>query len=339
MFARILLSGAAALWTSACAIPETAASNVSDTKAEAIAGGSKWQPYPGTSKDAEFLKKTPTAFRPFVEACDPWDEWDKPAPPFKVFGNTYYVGTCGIAAILITSDEGHILIDSGTEAGAKVVLANIRSLGIDPKDIESLLQSHEHFDHVGGMATVEQVTGGQIHASPEAGLAMMIGGKPLPDDPQFGMHDPMKTISKVTFLKGNEQRWDEQVEAYDLDGGIKLKAHRTPGHTPGALSWQWKSCEGDRCLNMVYADSLSPVSSDSYKFSDHPDYVRAYFDGIARLGRLDCDILLTPHPSHSRMLRRMRTDTMIEPSACAYYAIGKASDLETRLKREADEKQ
>ena len=108
----------------------------------------------------------------------------------------------------------------------------------------------------------------------------------------------------------------------------------TPGHSPGALSWQWQSCEGDKCLNMVFADSLSPVSRDDYKFSDHPDYLAEYYAGLATLGQVDCDILMTPHPSHSRMLKRMRTGTMIEPAACAYYAIGKGHDIEKRLKKE-----
>ncbi|MCK0128187.1 subclass B3 metallo-beta-lactamase [Erythrobacter sp. F6033] len=283
----------------------------------------------------------PERIQPFVlpqewaSVCKPWDDWDKPAPPYRIYGNTYYVGTCGIAAILITGDDGHVLIDTGTKAGAKIILANIRSLGFDPQDIEFLLQSHEHFDHVGGMAIVAQVTGGQVHASPEAGLVMMVSGEPLANDPQFGMHDPMQTISDVRFLKGNEQRWDEQVEAYDLDAGTKLKAHRTPGHSPGALSWQWKSCEGDRCLNIVYADSLSPVSSDDYKFSDHPEYVRAYFDGLDRLAALDCDILLTPHPSHSKMVKRAETGTFEGGVSCGDYAAGKHRDLDARLVKEA----
>ena len=60
---------------------------------------------------ASIQSATPEEYQPFVESCKPWDDWDKPAPPFKVFRNTYHVGTCGISSILITNDEGHILIE------------------------------------------------------------------------------------------------------------------------------------------------------------------------------------------------------------------------------------
>ncbi len=65
----------------------------------------------------------------WVNTCVDWDDWDKPSPPFRIFGNSYYVGTCGIAAILITSSDGHILIDGGTEAGADIIAENIKDLG------------------------------------------------------------------------------------------------------------------------------------------------------------------------------------------------------------------
>ena len=79
----------------------------------------------------------------------------------------------------------------------------------------------------------------------------------------------------------------------------------TPGHTPGALSWRWESCDGGVCRTMVFADSLSPVSRDDYKFSDHPDYLAAYRASIAKIAASRCEILLTPHPSASAMRDRM----------------------------------
>ena len=312
-----------------CAVQESASNPSANPKtAESVPDGSAWQPYPGASKDAEFLKKTPAAFRPFVERCDPWDDWDKPAPPFKIHGSTYYVGTCGIAAILVVNDDGLVLFDSGTEGGARIVEDNIRTLGFDPLNVKALIVSHEHFDHAGGMAYLQKLTGAAIYAG-QAASPVIRSGQSDPKDPQAGMHQPMEPVSgSVRSLKNGE---------IGTVAGLEITAISTPGHTYGAMSYQWKSCEGDQCLTLVYADSLSPVSSDEYKFSDNAAYVTSYFDGLERLGRLDCDILLTPHPSHSQMLKRMRTDTMIEPTACAYYAIGKARDLEKRLRREAEE--
>ena len=118
-------------------------------------------------------------------------------------------------------------------------------------------------------------------------------------------------------------------------GNLKLTPIATPGHTPGALTWQWESCEGDVCKTIVYADSLSPVSRDDYKFSDHPDYLAEFRAGIARLRALDCDILLTPHPSHSDMIARAATGTFEGGVTCAEYADSKTEALDERLAREA----
>lgn len=283
---------------------------------------------PDASKDAEFFKDTPERFRPFVAVCNPWDEWDKPAPPFRIFGNSYYVGTCGISSILVTGEEGHALIDSGTEAGADVVLANIAKLGFDPRDVKVLLASHEHFDHVGGMAKVQQVIGALVVAS-EIGIGVMTSGMDHPDDPQAGMHDPMAPITKGLPYSN--------AEAAQLLDSLGISPIETPGHTPGAMSWSWQSCEGEVCRTIAYADSLSPVSADDYRFSDHPDYLADYFAGLERLGAVPCDILIAAHPSHSRLLRRMRVGELVEPGACAYYAIGKVQDLEARLAKEAEQ--
>ena len=101
----------------------------------------------------------------WARQCTGWDDWDKPGPPFRLFGNAYYVGTCGISAILIAGSEGHILIDGGTAAGASVIAANIDKLGFRLSDIQLLLHSHEHFDHVGGLAELQKASGAKVMAS------------------------------------------------------------------------------------------------------------------------------------------------------------------------------
>ncbi len=323
LFGRILL-GALAL----AGCTTSSAQELSPELAELVAQPQTGSFNPDARKDAEFFKDTPERFRPFVAVCNPWDEWDKPAPPFRIFGNSYYVGTCGISAILITGEDSHALIDSGTEAGADVVLANIAKLGFDLKDVKILLASHEHFDHVGGMAKVQQATGATVIAS-EIAIGVMTTGKDHPDDPQAGMHDAMAPIADgMPYFYG---------EAPYLLDYLGISAIETPGHTPGAMSWSWQSCEGDVCRTIAYADSLSPVSADDYRFSDHPDYLADYFAGLERLGAVPCDILIAAHPSHSRLLRRMRVGELVDPGACAYYAIGKVQDLEARLAKEAEQ--
>jgi metallo-beta-lactamase class B len=260
--------------------------------------------------------------------CEDWDEWDKPGPPFRIHGNSYYVGTCGIGAILIASDDGHFLIDSGTEAGADVVLANIRALGFDPADISLLLTSHEHFDHVGGMAKLQAATGADVLTS-EAAQSVLRTGVANPADPQFGMSEAMAPVPVVeTYGLGNHY-------GYILDG-LGVSMIQTPGHTPGALSWQWQSCDdvGD-CRTIVYADSMTPVSNDSYRFSDHPEYVAAFRAGIARVVALDCDILLTPHPSASDMRDKLLGDGLASGTNCRDYAASITRRLDARLAEEA----
>ena len=263
----------------------------------------------------------------FASECEPWDDWNKPAKPFLIHANTYYVGTCGIAAILITSDEGHVLIDTGTGEGADVALANIRALGFAPADIRVLLASHEHFDHVGGMAKMQAATGGEVIFS-EIGIHVLANGTDHPDDPQFGMHPPMQRITHgMPYYYAN---------APELLARFGITPHLTPGHTPGAMSWSWQSCDSAGiCKTIVYADSMSPVSSDDYRFSDHPEYVAQYRAGIERLRGLKCDILLTPHPSHSKMIERAATGTFEDGMTCADYADAKVKALDERLAKEA----
>ena len=118
-------------------------------------------------------------------------------------------------------------------------------------------------------------------------------------------------------------------------GNLMLTAVATPGHTPGALSWHWVSCDGGVCRSIVYADSLSPVSRDDYRFSDHPDYVAAFRASIAKVAALDCEILITPHPSASGMIKRMAARSFDQENGCRDYAASLTKALDERLAKEA----
>ena len=115
-----------------------------------------------------------------------------------------------------------------------------------------------------------------------------------------------------------------------------VTAVATPGHTHGALTWQWVSCDGGVCRKIVYADSLTPVSSTSYRFTDHPAIVAAFRASIAKVAALDCDILLTPHPSASDMIERLaRGKPLLDSQACRDYAARLTKQLDERLAKEA----
>ena len=267
-----------------------------------------------------------TAGPAYDAACKGSDDWEKPAPPVRIFGNTYFVGTCGISAIMVTSTQGDILIDSGTEADAELVAASIKDLGFRITDVKYLLQSHEHFDHVGGMARLQQLTGAQLLASPAAARVLRTGVAGA-DDPQSGINKP--------FPAARVDRLIQDGEMVRL-GDTILTAIATPGHTPGALSWRWGACDGGRCRQIVYADSLTPVSRDDYRFSDHPAYLQAYRASIGRIAALDCDILITPHPAASGMPDRFALRAPLENrNACRDYAASLTRQLDERLAKEA----
>ena len=267
-----------------------------------------------------------TAGPAFAALCKENDDWDKPAPPVRIHGNTYLVGTCGISAILITGTDGHVLIDGGTEAGAELIANNIRKLGFKLSDIKFILNSHEHLDHAGGIARLQRLSGATVVASRDQ-AKVFESGVAQPGDPQIGLHPPFPAVQvgRIIADGGNVRL-----------GNLSLTAVATPGHTPGALTWTWGSCDGGVCYQLVNADSLSPISRDDYKFSDHPAYVASYRASLQKVAALGCDILLTPHPSQSNMINRMAGRApLVNGNACKDYAAVKGKALDERLATEA----
>jgi metallo-beta-lactamase class B len=267
-----------------------------------------------------------TAGPRWAAACDGSDDWTKPAPPVRIHANTYDVGTCGISSILIVGDQGDVLIDGGPEEAADLIAANIRALGYRVEDIRFILHSHEHFDHAGDIAKLQRLSGATVISSVPA-KKVLESGTPSADDPQSGTLKPFPPASVGrTVVDGQEVRL----------GNLMLTAMATPGHTPGALSWRWVSCDGGVCRTIVYADSLTPVSSPNYRFSDRPAYVAAFRASIAKIGASPCEILITPHPSASKMPERFALGKpLLDENACKDFAATLSKNLDDRLAKEA----
>ncbi|WP_232494025.1 subclass B3 metallo-beta-lactamase [Novosphingobium kaempferiae] len=262
-----------------------------------------------------------------AKACEGKDEWADPAPPARLFGNTWYVGTCGISAILITGDKGHVLVDAGVTKAAPLVLANIKRAGFNPKDVRWIVASHEHFDHVGALAALQKATGAKVAALP-AQKAALETGKPASDDPQFAGLDPIAPVRVDRVLKDGDSV---------VVGKVVLTAHATPVHAPGSTSWTWQSCTaGFDCKMIAYADSSSTISSDGYRFTDHPDRVAAIRKGLPAMAALPCDILITPHPSQSALMERLAgTKPLVDANACRAYVAAAEGRLADRLAKES----
>ena len=262
--------------------------------------------------------------------CDQCDNWNQPQDPFRVHGNTWYVGTKGLSSILIESDEGLILIDGGLPQSAALIEANIRNLGFDAHDVKAILVSHAHYDHVGGLAALQRLTGANVYAS-QAALWPLTTGRLVEDDPQYvadsdeGSFPPVRQVVAVD---------DGEVVTV---GSIDVRAVHTPGHTRGSTTWTWQSCALNTCYDVVYADSLTAVSAQGFKFTSSGvgDEIAA---SAGKVGDLDCDILLTPHPFFFGMDEKLERidqgNPFVNNVGCLLYAESSLQWLEQRLQAE-----
>jgi metallo-beta-lactamase class B len=270
--------------------------------------------------------------------CQSCGEWNQAQVPFKVYGNTWYVGTKGLSALLVTGPKGHVLLDGALPQSAPLIRKNIESLGFRMKDVKLILNSHAHWDHSGGIPDLQRASGAVIAASAWSAREMAAGAN-IEGDPQYQPGDPyhIEKITKVRIVKDGET-----VSV----GPLKLTAHFTPGHTPGSTSWSWQSCENGECRNVVYADSLTAVSSDGFHFTgdaSHPDISDSFRASIAKIGALPCDVVVSTHPGFTDTFDKLaaRTpghNTFVTPDGCKALAESSARNLEKRIAEERAEK-
>lgn len=262
-------------------------------------------------------------------------DWNAPQKPLRIYGDTWYVGPHGLSSILLDTGHGLALFDGDLPESAPVIEANIRTLGFRVRDIRWILNSHAHVDHAGGIAALQRDSGAQVLASADGARELALGGADR-TDPQYGDIPDYPPVSRVRVVR------DGEVVRL---GNVAVTAHYTPGHTPGSTSWTWTSCVGTRCLRMVYADSLTPISAPGFRFSDDPRRVAAFRRAIATVAALPCDILLTPHPGASDFWQRVARRTsaadaapLIDTGACRDYAAAATRKLDARLAQEHAEK-
>lgn len=268
----------------------------------------------------------PARFAAHEAQCAGKDGWSDPAPPVRIFGDVYDVGTCGITAVLVVGDRGAILIDGATVEAAPMIASNIERLGVRLSDVKLLLSSHEHADHAGGLRELKRRTGAQMLASAAARTSLESG--------VMAANDPQREDDRPAFPGVRVDRLVHDGEVVRL-GSLRLTAHATPGHAPGGTSWSWRSCEDRVCHQLVFADSLSAVSADRYRFSDHAERVAALKASFATVARLQCDLVVTPHPSASNLYARIAGKvSLVNPRACVDLAAASAAKLNERLQRE-----
>jgi metallo-beta-lactamase class B len=273
------------------------------------------------------------AARPQQQPSDP-PVWTAPQQPFRIFGNVHYVGTRGLSAILLTSSAGHILLDGAITSSAAMVMDNIRAAGFKVEDIRLIVNSHPHYDHAGGIAAIQRASGARV-AALAASARVLERGSSGTDDPQYGVVPPMEPVPRVDVVRDGETLHV---------GPLAVTARATGGHTPGSTSWTWRSCEADRCLDFVYADSLTAVSAEGFLFTrskEYPTVIAEFEKTFATLSTVPCDVLLTPHPEASDLWGRLAKrgqgavpDPLVDSTACRRYAENGRNGLTRRITRE-----
>jgi metallo-beta-lactamase class B len=211
-----------------------------------------------------------------------------PVEPFRVIGNIYYVGASDVSSFLVTTRDGHILIDSGFETTVPLIREGVRRLGFRFEDIKLLLNSHAHIDHVGGHALLKRLCAAQIVMSEADAATLARGGQGdfLPVDDEVITYEPVNADRIV-------RDGDEVTQ-----GGVTLRAHITPGHTRGCTTWTTEVEDGGKRLDVVFYGGTTILPG--VRLVNNPRYpaIATDFEKTFRLLKaLPCDVFLAPHGS------------------------------------------
>lgn len=259
------------------------------------------------------------------------DDWTTPFPAFRIAGNLYYVGTKGVASYLITTPEGHILINSNLEAGVPLLRASVESLGFKFSDIKILLISHAHADHNAASALIKEQTGAKYMVMDADVETVESGGK---TDFHYG-NDP-ETLYKATKVDRVLHDGDE----VKLGGSI-LTAHLTPGHTKGCTTWTMQVQEDSRTYNAVIVGS--PNVNPDYKLVNNPKYPQMTedFEKTFRvLKSLPCDLFLGAHGSYFDMetkyerFKRGDKNAFVDPAGYKTYVTEREQVFQSELQKQ-----
>src|SRR6266487_4320822 len=216
-------------------------------------------------------------------------KWNTPTEPFKMIGNVYYVGTDGLASYLITSPQGHILVDTVMPEATSQIKASIEKLGFKISDIKYLLNTHAHIDHTGGLAELKQASGAQMIAG-EADKPLLEGGYyPGAQEDTALAFPPVKVDRTV--------REGDKVTV----GDVTLTARETPGHSPGCTSWEFAVKDGDATRSVLIFCSATVALNRLVGSPTYPGIIDDYRKTFARTKDMKVDVLLAPHPEMYKM--------------------------------------
>lgn len=255
------------------------------------------------------------------------EDWTRPFEPVAVADRLYYVGSAGLGAFLLTSDEGHILIDGTLEENVPALLDNVRSLGYDPGDIRIHLVTHAHYDHVGGSAAVVRATGADLLASEEDAPFLREGR-------DFGLDTEGYAAVEVTRTFGH-------LETVRL-GDLALTAHVTPGHTPGCTNWTGTVMVDGQPRRFLLTCSLSALGAYRLAGDDPtwPGLAESFCTSLAYLEAQEADVFLANHgqffglEEKAAARRAGNAEAFVDPGGLDRFLEGAAAGIDRARERQ-----
>ena len=256
---------------------------------------------------------------------------DAPYAPFKMAEGLYYDGSADYAAYLIVTKAGLIQIDGGAKATGHQIVGNIRTLGFNPADIKVLLNTHQHFDHAGGLAELKRAApGAKLYASAADGAIIAAGGR----------GDP--------FLKGAAYEYEPVKPDVTLKnggkvslGGWTLTAHITGGHTKGCTTWTFPVTVAGKVRQALVHCSSSVLSGYKLgKAETYPGQTADYEKSFATWKKLPCEVFLGSHGSFygmqakRKLLDAGKADAFVDPEGCRKFYAASEAAFRAELKKQ-----
>lgn len=228
---------------------------------------------------------------PAAAQLDP-PAWTRPIAPFRIVGGIWYVGSEGLAAYLVKTPRGAILVDATMAENVPAIERNIVAAGVELSSVRYLLVSHGHFDHAAGDAAIRAATGAKVVAG-TGDVAALESGIP-PGEVNYGV---------IRFPPVEVARGIRDGESVRL-GGVTMTAVATPGHTPGCTTWTTTTVETGRKLRVVFPCSVSVAGNKLIDNKRYPTIVADFRRSLAKLNTLGADVVLPAHPEGADVLVR-----------------------------------
>lgn len=261
--------------------------------------------------------------------------WVSPHPAFRIVGNLYFVGSQDLAAYLVVTPKGNILINSNLQSSPPQIKKAIESLGFKYGDTKILLISHAHFDHCAGSAEIKRETGAKYEVMAQDVSVVQSGGR-------TDFH--YRGRKSFWFPPSKVDRVLHDGDTVSL-GGTTLTAHLTAGHTKGTTTWTIDEQENGRTLHVVIVGS--PNVNPGYKLVDNKTYPQIAVDyqrGFEVLKKLPCDIFLGAHGGYFDLEEKYQRfkngdkDAFIDSAGYKAYIAEREQAFETELKKQSSQR-